>query len=262
MRNRLGGVDRNIPTMTIASSLFGLVRIFSSGNNFQIDGCLGGKVASLIENGSAIHFSSILPIALGHKYVRLPAFPSPPLQRNIFARLLHGIMKRRAVSRGSLLFVFLAAFTVLVLAYRSRFLLGLIWEHGRRDAVFPSEVLSAANEREWNVTVVIPKIIHQTYKTEEIPEHWMAGQQAVKELHPDWEYMVKSFFPFLLLEDEESIRKRLIKSSSGQTTKLTPSSHPTTPPSCQPTTPTTTRSSAPTLSAISFSTTMAASMSI
>jgi hypothetical protein len=171
-------------------------------------------------------------------------------------------MKRRAVSCGSLLFISLASFTVLVLAHRSRFLLGLLLENSRRDAVFPSKFLSAASERELNVTALIPKIIHQTYKTEKIPEHWMAGQQAVQELHQDWEYMVISLFPFLLLEDEESIRKRLIKSSSGQTTKLTPSSHPTTPPSCQPTTPTTTQSSAPTLSAISFSTTMAASMSI
>jgi mannosyltransferase OCH1-like enzyme len=105
-------------------------------------------------------------------------------------------------------------------------------ENDRRDAVFPSEFLGAANERELNLTALIPKIIHQTYKTEEIPEHWMAGQQAVQELHQDWEYMVISLFPFLLLEYEESIRKRLIKSSSGQTTKLTPSSHPTTPPSC------------------------------
>ncbi len=34
----------------------------------------------------------------------------------------------------------------------------------------------------------IPKIIHQTWKTEEIPTKWIPYQQRVKELHPDWEY--------------------------------------------------------------------------
>ena len=170
-------------------------------------------------------------------------------------------MKRRAVPRGSLLFVILAAFIVSILVYRSRFLFGLLWENGRRDAVVPSEFFSAASEREWNVTAIIPKIIHQTYKTEEIPEHWMAGQKAVKELQPDWEYMVLSLFPSLSLENDMA-RNKLTKPSSGQTTKLTPSSHPTTLPSSPPTIPTTIPFNALTLSAISSSITTAVSISI
>ncbi|KAN0095421.1 glycosyltransferase family 32 protein [Hyaloscypha variabilis] len=98
-------------------------------------------------------------------------------------------MIRRPASRGSLLFILLVLFTVSLLVHRSRFLFGLLLEDGGRDAVFPSELLSPASEREWNETAVIPKIIHQTYKTaDNIPEHWRAGQQAVKELHSDWEY--------------------------------------------------------------------------
>src|SRR5688572_12561292 len=34
----------------------------------------------------------------------------------------------------------------------------------------------------------IPKIIHQTWKEEAIPEKWKAYQKKVKRLHPDWEY--------------------------------------------------------------------------
>mgnify|MGYP003201655246 CR=1 FL=1 len=35
---------------------------------------------------------------------------------------------------------------------------------------------------------LIPKIIHQTYKTTDIPEHWKEGQRKCIELHPDYEY--------------------------------------------------------------------------
>lgn len=101
-------------------------------------------------------------------------------------------MRRRYAPRGTLLFVLLAALIVSILAHRSRFLFGLLLENGRRDAVFPSELLSPTSDRQWNGTAVIPKIIHQTYKTEEIPEHWKAGQKAAKEFHPDWEYKVLS----------------------------------------------------------------------
>ena len=34
----------------------------------------------------------------------------------------------------------------------------------------------------------IPKIIHQTYKTEDIPDHWRTSQESWKAMHPDWEY--------------------------------------------------------------------------
>ncbi|CCK67900.1 mannosylinositol phosphorylceramide synthase catalytic subunit SUR1 KNAG_0A02110 [Huiozyma naganishii CBS 8797] len=38
--------------------------------------------------------------------------------------------------------------------------------------------------------MIIPKIIHQTYKTEDIPKHWVHGQQRCKDLHPDYEYIL------------------------------------------------------------------------
>lgn len=37
---------------------------------------------------------------------------------------------------------------------------------------------------------LIPKIIHQTYKTKEIPEHWKEGRQKCLDLHPEYEYIL------------------------------------------------------------------------
>lgn len=37
---------------------------------------------------------------------------------------------------------------------------------------------------------LIPKIIHQTYKTEDIPEHWKEGRQKCVDLHPDYKYIL------------------------------------------------------------------------
>jgi hypothetical protein len=83
---------------------------------------------------------------------------------------------------------------VTILLYRSRFLFGLLFENGSRDAIYPSSIIASTSETKQNQAQLIPKIIHQTYRTEDIPEHWKEGQKALKELHPDWQYMV-----FLLL---------------------------------------------------------------
>ena len=36
----------------------------------------------------------------------------------------------------------------------------------------------------------IPKFIHQTWKTTRIPDHWQAGHQKWKDLHPDWTHIL------------------------------------------------------------------------
>lgn len=36
----------------------------------------------------------------------------------------------------------------------------------------------------------IPKIIHQTYKTEDIPAEWHSTQESVKNMNPDYEYIL------------------------------------------------------------------------
>ena len=37
---------------------------------------------------------------------------------------------------------------------------------------------------------MIPKIIHQTWKTREIPEQWQSAVESVKMIHPDYEYIL------------------------------------------------------------------------
>ena len=37
---------------------------------------------------------------------------------------------------------------------------------------------------------MIPKIIHQTWKTREIPEKWQSAVQSVKTMHPEYEYIL------------------------------------------------------------------------
>ena len=36
--------------------------------------------------------------------------------------------------------------------------------------------------------VTFPKIIHQTWKTKEMPEKWKKSPEMWKKFHPDWEY--------------------------------------------------------------------------
>ena len=48
---------------------------------------------------------------------------------------------------------------------------------------------------------MIPKIIHQTWKTENIPKKWKPFVQKVRELNPDWEYRL-----WTDLKNEEFVR--------------------------------------------------------
>jgi hypothetical protein len=69
-------------------------------------------------------------------------------------------------------------------------LLGLLVASGREDAILRGE-LPAPNSSTINEKPqLIPKIIHQTYINESIPEHWKEPQQSCLDLHPDYEYKV------------------------------------------------------------------------
>ena len=46
---------------------------------------------------------------------------------------------------------------------------------------------AVVNASEWGQAVV-PRIIHQTWKTEVIPERWAAARQSCIDLHPEWEF--------------------------------------------------------------------------
>lgn len=55
---------------------------------------------------------------------------------------------------------------------------------------------------------IVPKIIHQTWKNENIPEKWKLAQQSCRDMHPDYEYrlwtdddaiqFIKSYYPWFL----------------------------------------------------------------
>lgn len=77
---------------------------------------------------------------------------------------------------------------VMFLVYLSFDLLCLIVDNPNADALLDVELNPV--DGKLNRPLVIPKIIHQTYKTEDIPEHWQAGQQACIDLHPDYQYIL------------------------------------------------------------------------
>lgn len=56
--------------------------------------------------------------------------------------------------------------------------------------------------------MVIPRIVMQTWKTEELPDHWKPGQESIKKFLPQWSYVlmtdeknrnfIKEYFPDFL----------------------------------------------------------------
>ena len=53
---------------------------------------------------------------------------------------------------------------------------------------FDSLTLRAIKADEPGPNHLIPAIIHQTWKDDNIPLEWQGAQQACKDLHPTWEY--------------------------------------------------------------------------
>jgi mannosyltransferase OCH1-like enzyme len=93
--------------------------------------------------------------------------------------------------RGVTIFI-LVTVVVLGFAVHSVWtLLGLLVATGREDAILRGE-LPAPNSGTINDRPqLIPKIIHQTYINESIPDMWKEPQQTCVDLHPDYEYKVR-----------------------------------------------------------------------
>lgn len=83
----------------------------------------------------------------------------------------------------NLLFLFLLVRSVSTL-------LLLLVEDAAADAIHFAELLSPNSSMIEQRPEIIPKIIHQTYRNETIPEVWIDAQQSCIELHPDYEYIV------------------------------------------------------------------------
>lgn len=75
---------------------------------------------------------------------------------------------------------------VIYLLYLSFDLLTLLHDDTFTDALIDYEL----NSQKLDKPALIPKIIHQTYKNENIPEIWKPGQQACIDLHEDYQYIL------------------------------------------------------------------------
>lgn len=73
----------------------------------------------------------------------------------------------------------------LFLLYQTFDLLTLIMDDTFQDALLEGDLNGKHSGPQQ-----IPKIIHQTYKTNDIPEIWREGQQRCIDLHPDYEYIL------------------------------------------------------------------------
>lgn len=74
-------------------------------------------------------------------------------------------------------------------------LIDLLFEHDSANDLGATAFLHSGEdwpaERVADAVALIPKIIHQTFKTEDLPIAWRAAQRTCIDLHPDYVYMVR-----------------------------------------------------------------------
>lgn len=93
--------------------------------------------------------------------------------------------------RRTHLIFFLTVFVFIALMVRSVFtLLTLLVEDASEDGIARAELPAPNSPLIDNRPQYIPKIIHQTYINETIPERWRDAQQSCIDLHTDYEYKV------------------------------------------------------------------------
>ncbi|KAI5952601.1 CSH1 [Candida jiufengensis] len=78
---------------------------------------------------------------------------------------------------------------VVYLVYLSFDLITLLHDDTFADAFLDFE-LKPSDNKQLDKPIIIPKIIHQTYKSENIPDIWKAGQEACINLHEDYQYIL------------------------------------------------------------------------
>ncbi|KAJ5491701.1 Mannosyl phosphorylinositol ceramide synthase SUR1 [Penicillium diatomitis] len=92
--------------------------------------------------------------------------------------------------RGLLIFVVVNLLILTLLVRSVSTLLSLLVEDAAADAIHRAELPSPNSSLIETRPQIIPKIIHQTYKNETIPEVWREAQQSCIDLHPDYEYIL------------------------------------------------------------------------
>lgn len=93
--------------------------------------------------------------------------------------------------RGLLIFLLVNLLILSLLIRSVSTLLSLLVEDAAADAIHRAELPSPNSSLIEQRPQIIPKIIHQTYKNETIPEVWVEAQQSCIDLHPDYEYIVR-----------------------------------------------------------------------
>ena len=90
--------------------------------------------------------------------------------------------------------IFLSINTLIIIfLIRSVFtLLTLLVEDGSADAIHSAEIPAPHYTLIDSRPQHIPKIIHQTYVNDSVPEHWHEAQKSCVDLHEDYEYKVGS----------------------------------------------------------------------
>ncbi|KAF1812014.1 hypothetical protein P152DRAFT_42162 [Eremomyces bilateralis CBS 781.70] len=90
--------------------------------------------------------------------------------------------------RGLALFLLVNVAIIFFLVGQVWTLLSLLVVDGSQDAISRAELPAPNSSLIDGRRQLIPKIIHQTYKNETIPEVWKEAQRSCIELHPDYEY--------------------------------------------------------------------------
>lgn len=77
---------------------------------------------------------------------------------------------------------------ILVMVYETFDLITLLHDDSFPDALLDIELNPVDDTL--HRPMIIPKIIHQTYKSEKVPDIWEPGQQKCVDLHPDYQYIL------------------------------------------------------------------------
>ena len=92
--------------------------------------------------------------------------------------------------RGLAIFLVLNTIIVFFLVRSVFTLLTLLVEDGAADAIHPAEIPAPNSPLIDDRPHLIPKIIHQTYVNDTVPERWREAQKSCVDLHEDYEYRV------------------------------------------------------------------------
>ncbi len=94
--------------------------------------------------------------------------------------------------RGLAIFLVLNLIIVVFLIRSVFTLLTLLVEDGAADAIHSAEIPAPNSPLIDERPQLIPKIIHQTYVNDTVPERWREAQKSCVDLHKDYEYNVCS----------------------------------------------------------------------